>query len=186
VRGPQELSVKVAKNNSLNTILAGAFLDLVDERPAPYFRTVDNWQKRQSKREQERDELRTQSVEERAARFAPATDEKDAANRLFTEVERLRELNPPMWAARSRPVYETLARWLEPAIHRADSLEIGVLYARQATCFYNLNRYNDWENVQRRRGLTPARDIEKSLKWDGKGNFSGHEYGWLTYVLNNS
>lgn len=167
VRGPQQLTLAVAKNNSFNTILAGAFLDRVDERPAPYFGSVDWWQKRQSAREQERDELGAQSAGERAARFAPAMNEKDAANRLFIEIERLRELNPLMWARRSKPIYEALARSLEPTLSRESVQQDPVLLVRLGTCLYNLGHYAAWESVQRKQGLRPARDIEKSLKWDG-------------------
>ena len=160
----------MAKNNSRNTILAGAFLDLVDERPAPYFGSVAWWQKRQSAREQERDELRAQSAEVRAARFAPSRDEQDAVTRLFLEVERLRELNPPQWARSSRPIYEVLARSLEAALNRGGVRQDPVLLARLGTCFYNLGLYAAWEKVQRKQGLRPARDIEKSLTWDGQSS----------------
>ena len=37
VRGPQALTVEVNRNHSFNTVLAGLFLDRLDEQPAPYF-----------------------------------------------------------------------------------------------------------------------------------------------------
>lgn len=173
VRGPQQLTLRMAKNDSLNVILAATFLDPVDEQPAPYFGTVEEWQKRQDAKQQERDQLAAQSAQEQAARFVPATDEKDAANRLFLEVERLRDLNPPAWAQRSRPVYEALVRWDQAALPHTGSEETPKLWKQESACFFNLNRYNDWERLQRRQGLTPARDIEKALKWDGESGSSG-------------
>ncbi len=170
VRGPQQLSVKISKNNSLDTILAGVFLDLVDEQPAPYFGTVEQWQKRQSAREQERDELNKQSAAERAARFAPATDEKDAVNRLFIEVERLRDLNPSEWARSNRQIYMALARAMKPTLKPTDVEKLPLMLTHLGSCYYHLGHYNDWEDVQRRLGLIPARDIEKSLKWDGNSS----------------
>ena len=170
VRGPIQLTVEVAKNNSHNTLLSGAFLDLVDEQPAPYFGTVDKWHVRQNAREQEINELLSQSVTARAARFAPASDEADAAGRLFLEVERLRDLNPIEWAQRSRPVYEALARWARMARSNTNLNKNTQLLKQEATCFYWMNSYSNWEVLQRREGLTPARDIEKSLKWDGQSS----------------
>ena len=37
VRGPQELTIRLDRHNSLNTILAGAFLDEINEEPEAYF-----------------------------------------------------------------------------------------------------------------------------------------------------
>jgi streptogramin lyase len=37
VSGPQEITVEYHRNNSFNTILAGIFLDEVNEQPSPYF-----------------------------------------------------------------------------------------------------------------------------------------------------
>jgi len=170
----------MSKNNSLNVILAGTFLDSFDEQPAPYFSTVEEAQKRQDAKEKERDELSAQSAGERAARFAPATDEKDAANRLFQEVERLRESNPPVWAQKSRLTYEALARWDQAALPQTNAEETPKLWKQEATCFFNLSRYNGWEGLQRREGLTPARDIEKALKWDGKSDSSGRGHTSVT------
>ena len=173
VRGPQRLTVKMDRNNSYNTIWAGAFLDMVDEKPAPYFGTVDEWKKRQSERQQKRDELSAQTAEERAARFAPAKNLDEAVNRLFIEIERLRDSNPLQWSQRNRSVYQALARATSPALtegkDRFNTLtdnQKQVLNQRGGS-FYNLTLYNSWEELQRQLGLFPARDVEKALRWDG-------------------
>jgi hypothetical protein len=41
------------------------------------------------------------------------------------------------------------------------------LAARLAACCHQLGLYPQWESLQRRLSLLPARDIEKSLRWDG-------------------
>jgi len=183
VRGPQQLTLCIAKNNSLNAILSGTFLDSFDEQPAPYFGTVEDAQKRQDANEKERDELIAQSAQDHAARFAPATDEKDAANRLFLEVERLRELNPPAWAQKSRPIYEALALWDQAALPRTNAEDTPMLWKQESVCFFNLSSYNKGESLQRRQNLTPARDIEKALKWDGKSGASGKGNAAVTAYL---
>ena len=176
VRGPQQLDIKIARNNSYNTILAGVFLDSVDEQPAPYFGTVEQWQERQNTRKQHMRELNAQNPAERAARFAPASDEREAATRLFTEVERLRDSNPLEWGKQSRPIYQALSRVIFPSQPEVKGRVNTILDSKswlsilQSTSFYNLTLYNDWEELQRRRGLMPARDIEKALKWDGRSS----------------
>lgn len=170
VRGPQQLTVEIAKNNSFNTLLAGAFLDLVDEQPPPYFGTVASWRKQRQAREQGRDQLIAQDPQKHKARFAPAADEKGAAHKLFVEIERLRESNPLVWAQRSRPIYEALARWTQAALVHTNPDKTSELTRQKGTCLYWLNCYNGWEDSQRQEGLIPARDTEKALKWDGESS----------------
>lgn len=168
VRGPQELTVEVAKKNSLNTILAGVFLDAVEEEPAPYFSTVAQWQTKQSVEQSELAKLAGQASAIRAARFAPATNAREGADRLWLETERLRASNPKMWAATSRPLYAALARFYDPTLKQSAARQLPAVSARLGTCLYHLSRYDEWENWQRQRGLKPARDTEKSLRWDGQ------------------
>ena len=98
VRGPQTLCVKYAKNNSFNTILAGVFLDKVDERsggeePEPYF-----------------------SQAPRAfADVEPNRPEAATVSELWNELERARTQNPQWWASESRRFYVPLAKWHEAA-----------------------------------------------------------------------
>ena len=42
MRGPTELTIRVARNWSFNTLLAGVMLDPIDERPPPYFGDCPN------------------------------------------------------------------------------------------------------------------------------------------------
>jgi len=39
--------------------------------------------------------------------------------------------------------------------------------SRLSSCLYLLDQFDEWESLQRTRGLTPARDIERALRWNG-------------------
>ena len=39
------------------------------------------------------------------------------------------------------------------------------IYRRLGTCYSATSQLEKWEEMQRLRGLTPAREIEKSLPW---------------------
>jgi len=170
VRGPCEITLHQSRNHSFNAILAGVFLDLVDEDPVPYFHTVQQWQAILAEREKLRQSLlaSSQPASEQARRFGPAATEADAAARLFEEVERMRLTNASWWARDSRPFYAALARW---TLARFSATHPGPakqgLYARAATCYYQLGLYEKWEAGQTLLGITSARMIEKALKWDG-------------------
>ena len=163
VRGPQTLTVQVSRNYSFNTILAGVFLDAVTEEPEPYF--VSARKGRQTYTMQAN--LEKQSVATAAAR------EKRAVDLLWQELERVEQANPRWWATEGRRVYARLLPWLEKVRLQTAGDEIQELYARTATCYYQLCMFDEWEAFQKRRGLTPAREVEKSLLWDGKNNWSG-------------
>lgn len=44
-------------------------------------------------------------------------------------------------------------------------------------------RYNDWESIQRHEGLTPARNVEKALKWGEKSGASGKRNATVTAYM---
>ncbi len=67
VRGPREITIEVNRNYSYNTILAGVFLDLVDEQPPPYFRSAAQWQALQAQRETERRALSMKMADRRTS-----------------------------------------------------------------------------------------------------------------------
>jgi hypothetical protein len=164
VRGPQSLAVEVNRNHSWNTELDGAMLDLVDETPPPYFGTVKQWEEGQSHQEEQRQQALSRDC---ITVYAPAVTEREAADRLLDILDAAQTLNSSWWGADSRRFYAPLLRWYTQAAARgAKEAQVG-LDKRLATCCYQMGQYQQWEEVQKRIGLTPARDVEKALRWDG-------------------
>lgn len=191
VRGPQALTIEVNRNFSYNTVLAGLFLDRLEEQPAPYFGTIDQWRARQAVQEQQRSRLIAEwsdsaGRKNRVARFTPGKDAAESAQRLFAGLQEVRLINPAWHESEGRRYYLALLRWcrskmedepigLKPTVAKdGTSLENGS-WLREClkTCFYQLHLYPQWEEQQRRLGMRPARDIERALKWDGISNNSG-------------
>ncbi len=158
VRGPLELTAQFHKNNSFNTILAGIFLDEVNEEPPPYFR----------------------QTKAPLGEVEPQMSEAALVSRLWTALEVAKAHNPVWWASEGRRFYAPLARWHAAARLKTTSEGLPRLLARLGTCDYNLRLFAPWEETQRKRGLAPARDSEKSLHYDeptikhnNGDNFSG-------------
>ncbi len=171
VRGPCEITVHQNRNHSHNTIMAGVFLDLVDEYPVPYFKTVQAHEAEEAKREEKRTamlrEVRTPGG--RARRFAPAKTEAEAARRLFAELEAMHLWNPVWQMTDGRGAYARLLKWLLSEIERTEAGPARrPLYRMATTCYYHLGRYEKWEAGQTLLGLTTARQVEKALRWDQK------------------
>ena len=156
VRGPQTLTVQVSRNYSFNTILAGVFLDQVTEEPDPYFAPAQS----------------TLITLEKSGGVASDPAEK-AVDEIWQQLERTKRENPVWWGTEGRQVYARLLPWLEAARLRATDDKIEEVYRRIGTCYYQLDMFDKWEAFQKRQGLIPAREIEKSLLWDGKSNSSG-------------
>ena len=179
VHGPTEITVHLNRNHSFNTILAGAFLDLVEERPVPYFCTLEEWQGLCAEREKERQALaaESRSPAARGRRFEASQSDGDAARRLLEETERMRLTNDAWWARHSRPVYAAVLRWM---LDRLRNTQVGPererLYARAAMCLHHLGMFEKWEAGQTLLGLTTARQIERSLRWDGLHDYGGKGY----------
>jgi len=176
--------VEVNRNNSSCTLLPGVMLDLVDEDPAPYFHTVTQWQTSDAQKKKTQQALLAETPESHAKRFAPTKSEGEAANRLFDAL-RDAQLTNPRWAATDgRRVYTLLMRWYWTQYNDAYPHVGKRLAARLGTCFYQAGQYTQWEAMQRLAGVTPARDIEKSLRWDTvTASNSGREYDILTTHL---
>ena len=186
VRGPIVVAIEVRRNHSFNTNLSGVFLDLVDEYPVPYFCTVEEWQATKSAEAREvqtlRAEARTPGA--RTARFRPGASEAEAAVRGFEELERMRLWNAAWWATEGVQFYKPLLRWYLAALGEVRPGRVKQeIYARAATCYYRLGLYEKWEAGQVLCGKTPARQIEKALRWDQKSSFNGKGYKILTAYL---
>ena len=153
VRGPVDLTVEVNRNNSWNTMLPGIMLDLVDETPPPYFGTVASWQQAQD-----------------LPAAWPPVPVGDSAARLLDALAGVRRVNPKWWAVNSRADYTALLRWYKT---RPNGERSAAYWRHLASCDYGVGQYGDWEDCLHRAGLTPARDIEKALKWDGSYDLRG-------------
>ena len=117
-----------------------------------------------------RQTLNAQTPVERTKRFAAGTNADEAAERLFSELQRVRLTNATYWAQENRRYAIPLARFYRDKFERLSTLkpnEQELVLARLDSCLYLLNQFDDWENLQRQRGLTPARDVEKALRWNG-------------------
>ena len=179
VRGPMTLIVKVDRNNSLNTILPAVMLDLVDEAPPPYFETVEEWRKTQlHKQEQWQQAL----FQRQLTSFQDATTEQEAADRLLNMLDEAQATNSSWWGTNSRQFYALLLRWYTQVAARGLDEKQTSFKQHLATCYYQTGDYKNWEEVQRQIGLTPARDVEKALRWDGKSK-GGQGYQVVTEFL---
>ena len=157
VRGPQELTVKLDRNYSFNTILAGVFLDEINEEPAPYFDP--------------------QPADAEAAKWQAAPDstkpEDAVAEALWDELQKAKADDVLWWSANGRLFYQALLRFYQPASMRTAAPQTGALWRRIGTCNYVLCRFPEWEAAQEKRGLKTARAIELGLQWDKKSDYSG-------------
>jgi len=175
VRGPTSLTVEINRNNSFNTISPAVMLDLLDETPPPYFGSVDQWEEVQRHNEEQRQEAQSQG---RIALFQPIAIKQEAANCLLDALGKVQFMNSGWWCTNSRQFYTPLLRWYTQAAGYTPKEQKAAFDKHSATCCYQMGQYQKWEEVQKRTGLTPARDIEKSLRWDGISSCSG--LGYLT------
>jgi hypothetical protein len=176
VRGPVMITVRVERNYSLNAILAGVMLDLVDEQPEPYFNTSHG--SHISFAHDGHDGLPTSQPDSAKAMTEADHGIIDAAGRLLMDLAVLRSHDPARWAAVVRQRYiGPLRYWRASGVPATDSVNT----AQLGTCYYELALYPQWERCQVTCGLTTARDIEKSLRWDMKPRPDGaDETGYET------
>jgi hypothetical protein len=180
VRGPIQLTAVVNRNNSYNTILAAATLDLADDLPAPYFMTPDEFNAGIASTTAWAKSTPT------AKAFAPGASEAEAADRLYRAQDWLRARDPAVWAESKQQSYTVLARWYEEqrdALTAAHEPPTRRLLARLAVCYHQLGRYGAWENALRQQHVQSARSIEQALRWDRPGSELGKEYDAITEYL---
>ncbi len=179
VRGPTTLTVEMNRNGSFNTSLSAVMLDLIDEDPPPYFHTVDQWNALQAQREKTR---QAWAVQPRP--FHPAASEGEAATLLFDALEEKRLTNSVWWATESRRYYAPLLRWYAALARQPAPGSRTRLYQHLATCCYQMGQYAAWEGFQQAAGQVTARQVEKSLRWDGvTDSYSGLGYEVVTAHL---
>jgi hypothetical protein len=174
--GPQSLTVKIYKQKSINAIAVGLMLDLLDEEPVSYFPGEGSSPRAASNRPKDSEE---------APSDAKATGEdvqwfrrtaEQVKQRLTATPGDAADISPAFYAGMLRRyrAHPTLAAVLG-SDHRVQRL--------LGTCYYNLQLFDQWERRQEVQGLTPARRIEKSLRWDqsipaysGRGHQTVVEY----------
>lgn len=167
VRGPRQLTIQVNRNSSFNTILAAVALDRVEEQPQEYFGSLEGKLSEATTRQV------TASTATPAAVHATVTGataaQEDRAAKEIRDLLATFEAKRPAWhATEGRRYYAALARWYQQAAITPDATPV----YRQvlASCYYQLRRYAQWEEQQRKLGLVTARQIEQALRWDGKAN----------------
>jgi sugar lactone lactonase YvrE len=180
VRGPTEIAVEINRNHSFCTIMAGVFLDLVDEEPVPYFHDLEEWKGISKKQAADCDALRIMPVADRSARFQGSSTPLEATAKLFQELQRTRLTHSVWWASDSRCFYAAVLRWTL-AVYKAlpAGPEKQDLAARAATCYYQLGYYAKWEEGQVALGKMTARQVEKAIHWNGR-SFTYRRMGFIT------
>jgi hypothetical protein len=177
VRGPINLTIKIDKNYSKNTVLAGLTLDNVNEMPAPYFLTPEqDLAKSISQRQAIKEKIRLRLSQP----IPPCASEGEAANRLFDLLEELRTVNSTWWASNRIVYYNTLYRWY--TVQQTPSAKNERLNRNIGTCLYQTNQFSAWEKYQNIMGLKSARQIEQGLRWKGE-NTTPDEYKMITDYL---
>jgi hypothetical protein len=161
VTGPTELRVRLDRQYSFNTIFNAIMVDLPDERPVGYFLSAGQWLAERAADERRQSLLRSQwrvGGRQWADQFAPRSSPAEAAEALLRAMDRMRQWNPPWWAARNKRLATRLARWFQQG---------GSDLSLKGTAFYQAGLYPEWEQCQESLGNATARKIEKSLRWNG-------------------
>ncbi len=175
VCGPTKLAIRVAKNYSLNTILAGAMLDPLAEHPAPYYFGEKAWQAEQAYRAKLRACLLAWWRRGSLAQELPKRTSGQLAMRLLQMLGVLRYSDPGVWAACERSDYTLLWRWCVTH-YGAIPHDPGAAFVVEKCC-YELGLFTRWEAVERSRGIPTSRQIEKALRWNGwSDSYRGLEF----------
>jgi hypothetical protein len=146
VRGPSELTIRLSRNYSFCTILAGVMLDLVDEEPRPYF-----------------------AGHPAAPSLGLPGRWMDVFRSAVDHLDELQSRNPAQWAVCSRPRYVLLLRagFAEVAESGKQAASVTACAQREigTSAFFSC-LFPEWEQGQAARALTTARNVEKALRWD--------------------
>jgi hypothetical protein len=186
VSGPAWYGIKISRNHSFCTICSGLMMDLMLERPAPYYwRSPDgsatiggllNAMDDFSHNGHREEYLNTRAAQDGAARnvlseefqkrpkdfqarFIGRAGLDDAANCLFSEGDWLRLRNPQAWASIGQWLYACEARHYRQA-STVNSLGGKVPLERTGTCYYELGLFALWEETYKYLGIMTARSME--------------------------
>jgi len=181
VRGPMKLTIRVARNYSVNTILQAAMLDPLAEHPAPYYYGYRAWQAHEIQRREFRTQIVARWRNGQLSNDPPAKtgDGGLASARQIMQIMNVlehRDLAP--WAANERLAYLSVLRWCVakhggiPEDQRAAEIA--------EKCYYHLGLFHRWEALEKSRGITTSRHIEKGLRWDRwRDSYRGLEFNTI-------
>jgi hypothetical protein len=168
VRGPIDLTIEINKNYSTNTIICAVTLDLLDGNPPPYYQTFAQYEKHQAARaNQWKTEIARESLH--AGATAKEATDKPIADQVLDELDRLKFANTAWWCANKDEYYPSLVRDYSEQTRSAKhtKAEAMATQAALAKCYYDCAIYDKSEMALKDIGITTARQIEKSLMWDG-------------------
>lgn len=176
VKGPCYLAVKVGRNSSRNTILAAAMLDKMDALPAPFSRSYAEQKAADLADRGVRVYVANESQADYLKRFEDNSTENWTAWNVYHGLDLLRNRNPVWWAQNSRRYELALARWFEVASKRVEPEKVPRYLDRLALLYYRTDQFEKWEAVLKLEKITPPREVEKSLVYNGQAvNLSGRE-----------
>jgi hypothetical protein len=141
----------MSRNYSFNTIWAGWMLDPLDEEPPPYFLSPE------AAKPGQQVHVLTNPRES----YAAIQGRVNARNDLHPLLEHAQHVLPEWAGAAGRPYYRALLRsFLADGTSPRAPSDLDKL----GTASYRIQSYEKWESTRHERGLTTARDIEKSLR----------------------
>ena len=167
VRGPMKLAIRVAKNNSLDTILQAAMLDPLSQHPAPYYYGRRAWQIHEKKRAEFRTKLVAGWQSRQLADDPPARvvdGGLTTARQIIQILNVLEHRAPAVWAANQRFAYLSVLRWC--VAKYGVNLPTSHASAVAEKCYYRLGLFRRWEALEKSRGILTSREIEKGLRWN--------------------
>jgi hypothetical protein len=189
VCGPADITIKICRDHSLNTMLSGVMVDLPDESPVPYLQSFARWKQSQAEHAQQNTALFVQwsaAPAQPLPGFGPCDSEEKGVQTILQKLGVLRDWNPQWWAQNNRQLGILLARWCQvnngvnfgANIPAAASQEMKAL---KAQCFFEAGLYESWESTRAAMGQPVVRQIEKSMRWDGTTPVtSGLEFSIMT------
>ncbi|NNM85033.1 MAG: hypothetical protein HKL96_04655 [Phycisphaerales bacterium] len=169
VRGPMVMLIRVGRNYSFNTILAGAMLDPLNEHPAPYYYGMAAWRRRLRQLSKARLALRNRwlKIGNTPQKHAGlAASKSSLASRLLRDEEFILHENSQVWAGSNQMVCALLLRWYTAKYGRQMFRARKPTQAVVARIDYRLGLFSAWEALEGRQGIMTSRHIEKGLRWD--------------------
>jgi Two component regulator propeller len=184
VRGPDKVTVKLARNYSVDTTVAGVFLDLPDQRPPPYFESVEKWQERRANKQKMIVDLSRQWNDSHSfddLQFNPCNDEWSIASEIMANLDMLQDWNPSIWAANHHRAAVEVARLCQANTAQEKTAEATKLYSKS---LYEAGLFSGAEAAQMSVDGLTTRKIEKGLKWDHSiPAYSGRGFKTVTDYL---
>ena len=178
VRGPMTLTIRVARNYSLNTILQAAVLDPLSEHPAPYYSGSTAWKFREGRRADFRASLIDAVGDSKpplgwtSARGATSSRGLVSSQRLLQLLDILEHRDPELWAREQWGIYTPILRYCVGLGATDSSCRLAAGIAGGDCCF-RLAMFRKWESSERSCGKVASRVIEDSVLRTSNGGVMG-------------